>query len=1230
MSPPAPSTPTDSSTAATALITILVAIFQLMSQAPPIVDPPIQAPTAPSAPTTIKMKVRKGKARVENNDINSWTKPTDLLPFRPFEKIMRGNQWAVSEQGKHWISKRIPSYREMKPPAGMPIDETTNHFDEEEVLGADPTPAMRELHKERVVKFIDYAVVRQNSAAKESPSDILSLLINRARKPIAYNHWAENIPGVDDKARALASMDPKWVDPREHLHLLMEARKTLFSKLPEEEQAEWDKSAEESKNKPITPEDCILLIPKIYGMVGDAIRKLVNFNCVILCGGKGVEHADGIAAGQGTWFYSEEWHHPSVIASLGFTSTDNWKVITGTFLKVLAEETKVNTEDIKQLPTWQRPSEFIPKVVERLSDILEFDQQSELVSTLEAARQGTEKYLDALYSLVPDRNGGKQSKPIPWTHVYRAGSQSGRYYEAARLPTPEFFLLRLKDMPTESLLTFIRHIIKGEKGELPPSRIFQWANQGDGMFHIAPKPRKQTRTSGHKKKAQGGGHRSKKVAETSRDEEIIELDGISSSDESDAKETSEQVRERITTCGNKRKSRVIKASAKRSKSHVSGTSTGNRDENSTAKRDDRSQKGNSSMQRQSRSGASPTLPNPLPKSKGRRASISDHDSDSTSDEQDEYQVVFPGDADPLFAGDAQAWMNDFDMREAAIDWEDDEAVEFGPTTVESVRFIESGERLEAMSFHRILDMAQPMKALDDDVHELIFDTASPLPDIIDIPHVDWTPVLDVLSGRVKHAIRAIKEMRPSAGSRWLRLGNPNGALLLLRLVELVRRVAIHLCLEQTQQRVREVRTALNTLLAKEAWRRWAKASFHINLPIRMAKQPGDLFHLWDIWMGTQMHSSIDARLWSELRWRCFLKDDGILSCLASEAAFFVREPEDRLTALTLRSDDWKQPLSVAEVKDWCNMMDKATFLRGCVIERFQYIFALQMMSWWGDATVKGWSDPAVAALEDWLADGIRAADRSALPRYKRTLRSKRFFPKAKVLQQDDATEQHTAVRESTPEFRDLDVPPQKLEIPPSPQKDQRTTTTKGPAVEILSSNTSHTLMPNGISSDGDVEAVIIAPVRKRKASDDRVGEGVHGVKRLKTGEVVLPTKPPVETGVDREGEGNESGVVASVAGQSEGKGLPALNKRKNPPESQPLGETRAKRGRGTRGHKNGVGKKVVGGRERDNLPSAGRMTRARKAKADTANSQPSVDKANGRDGEGNVVATAVGGLATLR
>ncbi|KIJ42217.1 hypothetical protein M422DRAFT_254626 [Sphaerobolus stellatus SS14] len=106
--------------------------------------------------------------------------------------------------------------------------------------------------------------------------------------------------------------------------------------------------------------------------------------------------------------------------------------------------------------------------------------------------------------------------------------------------------------------------------------------------------------------------------------------------------------------------------------------------------------------------------------------------------------VFPGDICPVYVADINTWKEDFEVREAAIDWEDDEVVEFGATTAGSVCFIECGERFAEMNFYRILDMAQPITALDDDVHELIFDTASPLP-VVDISQVEWTPVLDVLT-----------------------------------------------------------------------------------------------------------------------------------------------------------------------------------------------------------------------------------------------------------------------------------------------------------------------------------------------------------------------------------------------------------------------------------------------------------------------------------------------------
>ncbi|KIJ30796.1 hypothetical protein M422DRAFT_53602 [Sphaerobolus stellatus SS14] len=505
-------------------------------------DASTESRTAPDlAAVEVKKLPRKRKGKQVTPSVNDWTKPTDKLSFRPFLKISRGDEWAITDEGKHWITQRLSSFSNMRPPGGILWDEAKNRecthrqwwikelakayitnwpdFDLMEVLGADYTEESKQLHNERVPKFIEYALRRQYGAGKDDPTDIISLIVNRTRKPVAYNVWAQSNDDVDTKAKRLGKLDARWANPKKRLSTLMEMRKQLFEALPAEEQAVWEVKAAESKAGNISPEECVELIPKIYGMIGDSMRAQIQFNCVVLCGGK---MSDGQA-----WFYTEEWHRPSLDDPLVFTSSANWKTFLGAFLHSLSKDTGVTTADIVQLPTWQRPTEFIPKVVVKLSDILEFDKDGELITSEAGVRQAAEKHLNSLWALVPATTGAPKTGPIPWTKIRQNRHQLDKFVHRDRLPRVGFIFERPKDMPWEDLLEFITHIIKGEKGELEDEKVFRWTGQGDGNFQLAPKPRRQKRSS--KKKGHG-----KKVGTSSIDSpgETFDLDGIASDTES--------------------------------------------------------------------------------------------------------------------------------------------------------------------------------------------------------------------------------------------------------------------------------------------------------------------------------------------------------------------------------------------------------------------------------------------------------------------------------------------------------------------------------------------------------------------------------------------------------------------------------------------------------------------------------------------------------------------------
>ncbi|KIJ43771.1 hypothetical protein M422DRAFT_253023 [Sphaerobolus stellatus SS14] len=1068
---------------------------------------------AAAGPTKIKGRKVAGKP-------NEWIKPSDLLPFRPYTLTNRDDQWAVSDEGKIWISQRIPSYRQMQPPGGLPIDTTTERqmthrqwwtheldtdfkknwpdFDVTEVLGSTYSPAQLKKHEERVYKFIDNALRRQYAASSQSPADIFTLLIQRDRKPVAYNLWASETPEGDDAAKKMAQKEPGWAIVTDHLKIQMEMRKKLFEQLSEEEQTEWQKKANNSKNVPISEEDCIAAIPKIFGMVCDSIRKYTPFNCIILCGGKQVD-------GQ-TW---EEWHRPSIIDPLGFTSTSNWKTIVGGFLHGLSKDTGVLANEIVQLPTWQRPNEYIPKVVVRLSEILEFDVSGGMLTSEAGAREATEKYLDALWALVPDKNGAPHSKSVPWTLIRQKRNNLAEFVDPSRLPQGIFIFERPKEATIEDLLLFIKHIIKGENGEIPPENIFKWTNQTDGNFQLAPRPRKQKRI--YVAKGKGKGHPEVK----SFDEEHINIDDVSTSEETEAEEA-EPSRGSTSTKKQAKGQASSKPKAKPSSSKAKSKARKSKSDGDAIKLEQKAKLRQPSYQSQKAHIAEPSTSRS--KSKGRAVSLgnqtkrtkssnpqnqipSSSDTDSDADDVAETRVCYKGDATLLFVGQHHLWKADFEAREAMIEWEKDATLDFGAASMESAKFVESAECFEDMQFHRILDLGHPITSLDEAVQDIIFDTGSPLPDASDFSKVDCSLTVEVLLNRMRNAIKMIMNHSPSGWHRWVRLGSASGVMLLLRLVEFVRRLAKHHEMVEIGDRIQRIRLTLNGLLAKEAWRRWARASFQISKPKSMNNEdhPGDIFILWDIWMSIQMGERVDEKAWLDLKWRRFLAEGSILARLSKESCITVRGDQEGNTVIDIREEEWSLPSSVSSVKDWANGMDDQSFVRGSVIEKFQYIFALAMAKWWGKLHAdETWCSSAIIGVEDSLANLIRSADPDRLRKSKRLLKSQRFLPrpKPKPVEAKMAIEVIKTTNGYTSDnAMDVDMPPQTLVITPSPTKhgnvESRQTqvnpTEDDQTISSLNSFEQPVILDSQ-SSDGELEEAIVvdSPRKKRPSSEESV------------------------------------------------------------------------------------------------------------------------------------------------
>ncbi|KIJ26895.1 hypothetical protein M422DRAFT_271993 [Sphaerobolus stellatus SS14] len=263
--------------------------------------------------------------------------------------------------------------------------------------------------------------------------------------------------------------------------------------------------------------------------------------------------------------------------------------------------------------------------------------------------------------------------------------------------------------------------------------------------------------------------------------------------------------------------------------------------------------------------------------------------------------------------------------------------------------------------------------------------------------------------------------------------------------------------------------------------------------------PGDIFILWDIWMSIQMGERVDEKAWLDLKWRRFLAEGSILARLSKKSCITVRGDQEGNTVIDIREEEWSLPSSVSSVKDWANGMDDQSFVRGSVIEKFQYIFALAMAKRWGKLHAdETWCSSAIIGVEDSLANLIRSADTDRLRKSKRLLKSQRFLPrpKPKPVEAKVAIEVIKTTNGYTSDnAMDVDIPPQTLVITPSPTKhgnvESRQTqvnpTEDDQTISSLNSFEQPVILDSQ-SSDGELEEAIVvdSPRKKRPSSEESV------------------------------------------------------------------------------------------------------------------------------------------------
>jgi hypothetical protein len=81
-----------------------------------------------------------------------------------------------------------------------------------------------------------------------------------------------------------------------------------------------------------------------------------------------------------------------------------------------------------------------------------------------------------------------------------------------------------------------------------------------------------------------------------------------------------------------------------------------------------------------------------------------------------------------------------------------------------------------------------------------------------------------------------------------------------------------------------------------------------------------------------------------------------------------RSPRDHDTVITVSASEWDFPSVRAAVQEWTKEMDKSQFERGCIVEMWEYVFSLYMISGAGDCHQEDWCKSKLRQTENWLEE----------------------------------------------------------------------------------------------------------------------------------------------------------------------------------------------------------------------------------------------------------------------
>ncbi|KIJ52277.1 hypothetical protein M422DRAFT_243069 [Sphaerobolus stellatus SS14] len=942
-----------------------------VAEAPAAITPSSIA--SPSHDSQLSLKEKNGEEILINGVVQwQWLPFVDtggMVLLVDYDKIEGPQGVSLKEYEKRLKSNRLTFKKKL-------ADEFMSHFkkyDLTKLLPANPSKSQLKAADNRVLKKIDN-ILRDRHKKPGDPPDMIELLFRQVRKMTACDYWAKSDPTYKTKEveRMIKNGWTEAMDRQTAFPIEMQSRRELWDELSEEEKEKWEAEAMKQKHSAPTRAELLDAMAELWALVGDAWVARTGWYMEIRTAGIGEDNLPH--------FFAEKFKPIVAEGILDFGDIPESEQYDISMRKLVATLTKVKPEDVKDVPPW-KPKVSVPKprgrALVKLTGTVHTNDKGDIVSPEDALREAIINYMNMMFALCPvSRQAGKgrPSKPN-WNHMWL--KEMDNFVDPKVLPPAPFVFDNPERLKDSDLRTLGMWLLKAELGQLPLENCFRWKRQQEGAAI-------GVRRSG----AAGGASAQKTPIDTilggTADVTAHEVQVDECGSDSDSKRPLEESSSLRPSKKRRSEGREdVDLSPPVSVDNVPMPGTMVTIPVVSTKVGGAIEKKPTTTRKRATapSESKPDVdvaPPPVKRCRGRPPSgkvTARKDAESDVDDFNASEaLVVKGRPTETFNGDMSKWLSDFTRRRDCLDWA--ESLIEGPMGCPvplSARFIDAMEVRTPSVLGAQLDITAPEHTAEESVANLIDEVllasnTLPTPSIVQMQGVKkGVRVFEVLFQRAEELLLAISTFATVPGLCVLRIGGHLALFPGLRAVEFLRQY-VHI-VDRDVTRKAQVDSLLehyDSMLAQEAWRRWAIMSFEQSVH----SHGGKLYEVWLVWMETVMRGGLTAEEWFDMQWRSGSRPK-IIDDIAHIAARRVRPIQTDDFGVPYADVTWKKEDIRLGMEAWQKEMSKEQFKHGCVVECFLWVYGLYMVTAPGGQYATKWCKQAIAVTVGWLVEMIK-------------------------------------------------------------------------------------------------------------------------------------------------------------------------------------------------------------------------------------------------------------------